>query len=90
MATKVTRLEGLMIDNIGGNNFGDGPGDEVWSDSLHEGPHGSFAPNASFGGIVSSLVKKGLAGTSGLEGRDATVWLTEEGVRIYEERNEEV
>jgi hypothetical protein len=87
--TTITELEGMMIDNLGGNNFGDGPGGAVWSDSLDEGPHGAFTDRAGFGGIVSSLVKKGLASTNGLDGRDATVSLTDAGVAIYIERSEE-
>jgi len=87
MIKNLTELEAKMIDNIGGNNFGSGPGYEIWSDSLADGPHGYFVPESSFGGIVSSLVKKGLAGASRNAGRDATVWLTDDGVAIYNEQN---
>lgn len=78
---KITENEKKMIVNIAENNFGDGP---VWADSLHEGPYGEFVERSSFPGIVSSLVKKGLAGTWG-KGRDAEIALTLDGYSIYNE-----
>ena len=76
---RITENEKKMIVNIAENNFGDGP---VWSDSLHEGPYGEFVARTSFPGIVSSLVKKGLAGTWGT-GRESQVALTNNGYGEY-------
>jgi len=84
-ATKVTTLEAKMLRNIAENDYANGdPEAQVWSDCLDCGPC-SLDPK-SFGGLVASLVKKGLAESNdhgwdaGAGHRDACVWLTEAGL----------
>jgi hypothetical protein len=83
----LTENEKKMLDNIVHNNFACGEcraHDSVWAYCLDEGPHGEFVPRKSFCGIVSSLVKKGLAYSQG-KGKDTTVSLTDLGVKEYKE-----
>lgn len=80
---KLTSNEVMMLANIARNEMNQGgePTDPVWADSLDKGPHGEFIPRAGFGGIISSLVKKGLVCSWG-SGRDAVVQLTDAGAEV--------
>lgn len=79
---KLTQNEEKMIVNIGGNEFTSEPGDSVWGDCLSLGPYGEFVPKTSFGGIISSLSRKGMILSCG-DGRDATIRLTKLGLEAY-------
>jgi hypothetical protein len=81
-AMKLTQKEKRMIVNVGGNEFTSEPGDSVWADCLSNGPYGEFVPKTSFGGIISSLSRKGMILSCG-SGRNATVQLTKLGLEVY-------
>ena len=74
-----TDKEVKMLQQIRHNHF-DGTGDCMWTECLHEGPHGYFVDQASFGGIIASLAKKGLVWTNG-----ETLGLTPEGKAAADE-----
>lgn len=81
---KLTDKEVKMLQNIAWNDFMDGvfeADNPVWSNCLDQGPNGAFTNAASFGGIVVSLVKKGLVDSDG-DGKDGCVWLTEAGLEM--------
>ncbi len=81
----ITEKEAKMLRNIAENSYGDGdPSAWVWADCLDCGPE--HLDRASHGGLIASLVKKGLAESDGAgycryEKRDMTcVSLTELGL----------
>lgn len=76
----LTENEIKMMENLAFNDFGYEFGDPTWSRCLSDGPHGEFVNKSSFGGIIASLVKKGLANVSG-SGPDSITYLTEDGVK---------
>ena len=78
---KTTTKERLVIQAIATSEYGQGPGDYVWSESIASR---SGLPAPSMGGIFASLRKKGLANVQqGYEGGQSVVSLTEDGVREY-------
>lgn len=83
----LTENEKKMIVNIGANDYNDGDGsNEIWAQYLDCGPFGAFVPKSSFGGIVGSLVAKGLAKTfPGSKKSEDTIRLTPNGVRAFAE-----
>jgi len=90
---EITTKEKEMIINIAENEYAPLNGDvpetyeaasPVWSDCLDRGP--CKIPSESISGRMSSLIKKGLAGSDG-EIKDACTWLTKEGFKIYQSFN---
>jgi hypothetical protein len=81
--TNLTNLELEVLRALVNNDFMDGCqgadriGKELWSDCINQ--RTSIVSNVQLPGVVSSLSKKGLVKSSGT-GRDATIWLTEQGV----------
>jgi hypothetical protein len=76
--TKITNKELLALKGILASDFLDGDppvGKWVWSWSANP-----FESAKSFGGVVASLTKKGLAQQSGDTGKDACVAITQAGV----------
>jgi hypothetical protein len=67
----ITKLEEEMIRNIGDSDYNDGdPRSATWTNVVVETNQGK--------GVLSSLIKKGLAVVRG-NGKDSTVELTDEG-----------
>lgn len=78
-AANVTDLEADAIQAIGNNDFTDGdPTAWVWSNCVAQ--ECKTVKAKQLPGVISSLVKKGLAETDGNSGKDACVRLTETGV----------
>ena len=77
---KLTELEKDVIVAITENEYSDIPGDHVWSWSIADTCKITHKNQVS--GVVSSLVKKGLAKCYE-EGKDSTVKLTGTGIRAY-------
>lgn len=85
----LTEKEIKLLDNIALNDYtsanGGYPEDhweaDCWSDTLECGPHGNFTKN--FGGVVTSLQKKGLLCSNG-----ESVGHTRLGYQVWNERSE--
>ena len=77
---KLTELEKDVIIAITENEYSDSPGDPVWSWSVAD--NCKIIHKDQVSGVVSSLVKKGLAECYE-EGKDSTVKLTDTGVKAY-------
>jgi hypothetical protein len=72
----ITDLESAMILHIAENEYGDCPEDATWTQIVCE--------TSEDKGVLSSLSKKGLVSLQG-HGREATVQLTAEGLKVYYE-----
>lgn len=75
---ELTKNEMMALQGIIDSDFRDGnhPANyPVWSWSANP-----FASKRTFSGTMSSLVKKGLAGSDGMKGDDACVWITQAGL----------
>lgn len=85
---EITSAEKNVLQNIAENNFADGQEPEekpwIWSDCIEDNGPNDIA-SSSVGGIVSSLVKKGLVDTSESGTPNAGVCLTDAGVKKYRE-----
>lgn len=87
--TNVTDLELAGLRGIAASDFQDTRdlnemiGCRVWTFDCNP-----FDNARTFSGVVSSLVKKGLAGSQE-DGEDSTLWLTAEGVAVLKERGVE-
>jgi len=83
----LTETEKKMLENIARSHYSESNGGEwkaydyVWADCLDQHPH-PFK-TTSVGGLVGSLVKKGLVESDGLKPAEACVCLTHTGVEIY-------
>ena len=78
----LTRLERDVLVAIVENEYSDTPGDPVWSWSVTD--NCKIAKPEQVSGIVSSLVKKGLAISRDWDEKDRTIELTSKGIQIYE------
>ena len=99
---KLTQKEKVMLQMMAQNCFSGSNYDEpeefedcgtLWSNqldncTLKEGME--LPPERSFGGIMASLVKKGLAVSDDWDGRDSTCALTEEGFQAWQEQVQKV
>lgn len=83
---KITELEKDVITAIVENEYVDIPGDSVWTWIIDS--EAKITKTEQISGVVSSLVKKGLV-VSIDAGKDSTVQLTEEGVKIYHKIKED-
>jgi hypothetical protein len=73
----LTSIERQALQGILDSDFQDGetgPGKQVWTWSANP-----FNSKRTFSGAVSSLVKKGLAGSTD-EGEDSVIWITQAGL----------
>lgn len=80
MAQKLTHSEKDVITNGFGNNEYENDGSHVWSWSIQ--PNCKDVTEAQIGGVIGSLVKKGLAEVADWDGgfnKDSTVGLTDSG-----------
>ena len=77
---KLTELEKDVIIAIAENEYSDVPGNPVWSWAIDY--ETKITKKEQVSGVVSSLVKKGLAKCYD-EGKDSTVHLTDAGVKTY-------
>lgn len=75
----LTELERDVIKNGFGNNEFEDDGDAVWSWSIQ--PNCKLVTEKQISGVISSLVKKGLAISYG-DGEDSVVELTNPGKQI--------
>jgi hypothetical protein len=79
-ATHLTDYERQVLQAISTNYFAMSDEPEwVWSDSIKECSSECTVPDRSMGGVVASLVKKGLVLSDGWGGREACVKLTAAG-----------
>ena len=81
---KLTEMEKDVIIAICENEFSDSPGDPVWSWAVHD--KCKITKQNQICGVISSLIKKGLAVSDEWDGgmyKDQTVELTKKGVEIY-------
>lgn len=81
--THLTQLEKDVIFNGFGNNEYENDGSAVWSWSIQ--PNCKIVTEKQISGVISSLVKKGLAKTADWDGgfdKDSTVELTSSGKEI--------
>ena len=76
----LTELEKDVIVAIAENQYADRPGDPVWSFAISY--HTKITKPEQMGGVVSSLIKKGLVECSGRD-KDAAIELTDAGIKIY-------
>lgn len=73
---KTTAKQNAMILAIGQSQYGDGPGDSIWTMDVCNSP--------SDKAVLGSLYKKGLAdGVGGFSGDDATCRLTAAGIETF-------
>ncbi len=82
--TTITEKERALLTAIRDDEFQDGQcpvGNPVWSFS----PCGQFGTSA--GGIMASLVKKGLAGADDHGYSDPVCWVTQEGCDAIEKES---
>jgi len=77
---KITELEKDVIIAIAENQYADSPDSEVWSWAIEY--ETKITKKEQVSGVVSSLVKKGLAISSDYD-NDRTVRLTAKGVGEY-------
>ena len=80
--SKLTDFERLAICNLADNDFTDGVPPEkcppIWCDSINDSPWGDV-PSVSLGGVIASLVKKGMVKHCD----DETLSLTPDGAAAY-------
>jgi len=76
---KLTELEKVVIRTLAKNEYSDDPGDPVWTFIIEDN---TDLHSKQISGVVSSLTKKGLVDSND-DGKDSTVWLTENGVEEY-------
>lgn len=74
-----TDLEKSVIRAIAENEYGDGPGSDVWSWSVTD----DFESPRAAAGALGSLQIKGLVATCGSRGKEATVRLTDAGIAVW-------
>ena len=78
-----TTLENKVLLAIGFNDYGDGPGTEIWADCINDSRRPSGIEGKALSGVVASLKKKGLVHCYG-DGRDAGIRMTETGIAAFE------
>lgn len=57
---ELTELETRFVENMITNDFGEAPEHCIWTDCWDCGKHGAFMTPNQIGGVMSSLVKKGV------------------------------
>lgn len=80
---EITTLENKVLLAIGFNNFGDGPGTEIWADCINDSGRDSGIEGKTLSGVVANLKKKGLIDCYG-KGRDACIRMTDVGIAVFE------
>ena len=81
----MTTNENAVLLAIAFNDFGDGPGTDIWADCINDSSKPSGIEGKALSGVVASLAKKGLIYCSG-KGRDAYIRITEEGIALLPQR----
>ena len=82
MNIKLTDLEKQVLEGINNSDYGDILGDPIWRGAVRC----EIQNTKAIRGVFSSLTKKGLIQTA-VDGKDSTVWLTGNGIRICREHN---
>jgi hypothetical protein len=85
--TKLTTSEAKALQGIMDSDFQDGckeAGKPVWTWSANP-----FASKRTFSGVVASLNKKGLTGSTD-EGEDSVIWITEAGLEALLSQKKEI
>lgn len=77
---RLTDLERAALNNLVTSEYGEGRTPTVWKFCAT----GGIVTEAKAGGVVASLVKKGLVACHG-RGSEATITVTEAGARALEE-----
>ena len=85
--TNLTEKESAVLKAIDGSEYGDELTDAIWSWSLWDNIDKEVVPNAtSIGGIVSSLVKKGLVYVTDEGTEEAAIEMTEAAAELLIEK----
>ncbi len=93
--TTLTELETKFVENMITNDFGDAPDHHIWTDCWDCGKHGEFVKPNQVGGIMSSLIKKGIIGATvdnwdSFNARsDNGCWFTEKGQELLNTKEAE-
>lgn len=77
--TTLTANETAVLNAIAYNFYGDGPGSDIWADSINDSSKPSGLSGNVLSGTVSSLSQKGLISCHG-HGRDACIRILAAGV----------
>jgi hypothetical protein len=72
ITTDLTTGEYKVLRSIAFNEFGDGPGTDIWADCINGSKYPSGIEGKALSGVVASLAKKGFIRCEGT-GRDATI-----------------
>tara|TARA_Y100001951_G_C11103869_1_gene163578 strand:- start:147 stop:434 length:288 start_codon:yes stop_codon:yes gene_type:complete len=81
----LTTFETKFVENMISNCFGDAPDHIIWTDCWMDGKHGKFIEDNQVGGVMSSLIQKGIiaATTDQWDSfntrNDNTCWFTTKG-----------
>lgn len=77
---KLTDLEKQVLEGINNSDYGEDLGDSIWQGS----ERCAISDTTQIRGVYSSLSKKGLIDRTG-SGKNAVVWLTQEGIAVCKE-----
>ena len=78
MTKPLSDKQKTILTAIGNSQYGDGPGSHIWSWDV--------CNNRSDASVLGSLIRRQLVGAEG-DRKEATCWLTEEGVAAFYELN---
>ena len=78
MTKPLSDKQKMILTAIGTSQYGDGPGSHIWSWDVCD--------NRSDASVLGSLIRRQLVGAEG-DRKEATCWLTEEGVAAFYEIN---
>lgn len=74
----ITPLELSILNAVNCSEYGDSFQDPIWFHSIEHA-----VDKAQISGVISSLVKKDLAGTQDEGTPEHTIWLTDKGVDVF-------
>lgn len=78
MTKPLSDKQKTILTAIGTSQYGDGPGSHIWSWDV--------CNNRSDASVLGSLIRRQLVGAEG-DRKEATCWLTEEGVAAFYDLN---
>ena len=79
----LTSSEYKVLRAIAFNEFGDGPGTDIWADCINGSKYPSGIEGKALSGVVASLAKKGFIRSEGT-GRDATIRIVRINQQVLE------
>ena len=84
ITTDLTTSEYKVLRAIAFNDFGDGPGTDIWADCINGSRYPSGIEGKALSGVVASLAKKGFVRCHGT-GRDACIRIVQISNELLEE-----